>query len=285
MRNPGSMRRTLTKLPMNNAAPTSRHDGERDLGDDQHGTRATAAAARAAATRAFVERGRERGTGSLQRGSKAGDEARHQRRERRDREHARIDTDRGDTSEALGQRCRQHAYAPPGEGETGDGPGRRHDEALDQHALNQSTAAGAECRPHGRIALLHRRTSEPQVRDVRARDEQHDADRGEEHEHPRTRGGADEMIAERANADAASGVGRAIGRGDGRGDLRHLRLGLVERHIRFQPRDALCPPNERARSRRAARSGGRGAQSIQNSAGCDDPGGYAKPAGMTPTIV
>ena len=32
-----------------------------------------------------------------------------------------------------------------------------------------------------------------------------------------------------------------IGRGDGRGDLRHLRLSLVERHIRFQPCDALVP--------------------------------------------
>ena len=70
------------------------HDGQRDLGDDQRRTGATAAAARAAATGTLAERGRERGTGSLQRRSDARDESRHQRGDRRDREHARIDADR-----------------------------------------------------------------------------------------------------------------------------------------------------------------------------------------------
>ena len=93
-------------------------------------------------------------------------------------------------------------------------PADRHDEALDQHALHESTAAGAECRTHGRIALLHGRAREPEVRDVRAGDEQHDAHRGKEHEHPQPRGAADEVIAKRANADAAARVGRGIGSGD-----------------------------------------------------------------------
>ena len=83
-------------------------------------------------------------------------------------------------------------------------PRHRHDEALDQHALHESTATGAERRAHGRIALLHRGPRQPEVRDVRARDEQHDAHGGKEHEHPRPRGGADEVIAKRANADAAA---------------------------------------------------------------------------------
>jgi hypothetical protein len=47
------------------------HDGQRDLGDDQHRTGATPAAARAASTGAFVEHAREREIGSLQGWSKA----------------------------------------------------------------------------------------------------------------------------------------------------------------------------------------------------------------------
>ena len=147
----------------------------------------------------------------------------------------------GDAREAFGQSGRQHANAQPGKGETDDGSRHRHDEALDQHALHESAAAGAERRAHGGIALLHGGAREPQVRDVRARDEQHDAHSGKEHEHPQPRGAADEVIAKRTNADAAARVGRGIGSGDGRGDLGHLRLRLVERHIRFQPCDALMP--------------------------------------------
>jgi hypothetical protein len=41
------------------------HDGQRDLGDDEHCTRATSAARRAAAAGALVEHGRDGGTGSL----------------------------------------------------------------------------------------------------------------------------------------------------------------------------------------------------------------------------
>ncbi len=98
-------------------------------------------------------------------------------------------------------------------------PAHRDDEALDQHPLHESAATGAECHAHGHIALLHRGARQPEVRDVRACDEQHDAHRGKEHEHPKPRGAADEVIAQRANAYAASRVGRRIGGGDDRRDL------------------------------------------------------------------
>ena len=134
----------------------------------------------------------------------------------------------GDAREAFGQRGRQHANAQPGKRETDDGSRHRHDEALDQIPLHEPAAAGAERHAHGGIALLHRGAGQPQVRDVRARDEQHDAHRGKEHEHPQPRGAADEVIAKRTNADAPAGVGRGIGSGDGRGDLGQLRLRLFE---------------------------------------------------------
>ena len=107
-------------------------------------------------------------------------------------------------------------------------PVDRHDETLDQDTLDESATTGAECRTHGRIALLHGGARQPEVRDVGAGNEQHDAHCGKEHEHPQSRGAADDVIAKRANADAATRVGRGIGRYDNRGDLGHLRLRLVE---------------------------------------------------------
>ena len=48
------MRTTLMKLPDEQRRAHERRNGQRDLGDDEHGTNATTAAARAPSTGAFV---------------------------------------------------------------------------------------------------------------------------------------------------------------------------------------------------------------------------------------
>ena len=54
------------------------------------------------------------------------------------------------------------------------------DHALGEQLADQAAATGAERGPHGDLALARRRAREQQVRDVHARDQQHEADGAEQ---------------------------------------------------------------------------------------------------------
>ncbi len=274
LRKPESTRITLTKLPMKSDAPTRSTTASATSATTSAARARTTAAVQAAATGALGERGRERGTGSLQRRTDARDEPRHQRGNSRDRQHARIDADGGHAREVFGQSGRKHANAYPGKDETDDGPRHRHDEALDQHALDESAATGAERRTHGGIALLHGGARQPQVRDVRARDEQHDAHGGKEHEHPRPRGAADEVIAKRAKAYAGAAYWSRDWRR--RSSPRPGTSAPAPGRVTYPTSSArwLAPrPPMRGLRLHRRREAAEPTQGVQKSAGCDEPGG------------
>ena len=62
-----------------------------------------------------------------------------------------------------------------------DAGGEREDQALGQQLPHQPPAARAERRADGHLALARRRPRQQQVRDVRARDQQQQPDRAEQH--------------------------------------------------------------------------------------------------------
>ena len=91
-----------------------------------------------------------------------------------------------------------------------------------------------------------------QVRDVRARDQQHERHRGEQHEQRLSRVADDDLL-HRHDGDALVAVAERILLPEPRGDARHLRLRLRDRHAGRQAgrrRDscARCATGFRARS-------------------------------------
>ena len=152
LRNPGSMRKTLMKLPMKSDAPTSN----------------TTASATSTTTITPRARSRPRPAPppralSLSTVARVGLDPWSAGARPETRPVTRVAAAATATTRAsmptVATRARLSGNAVasrrtqrPGQGETDDGPGRRHDEALDQDALRQPAAARAECRPDGGIA-------------------------------------------------------------------------------------------------------------------------------------
>jgi hypothetical protein len=81
----------------------------------------------------------------------------------------------------------------------------REQRAFDEQLPDKPPSAGAKRAPHGHLLGARRATRQEQVRDVDARDEQHDQDRGGEE----TYGSAhiaDEVLAQRQDVHAASTI-------------------------------------------------------------------------------
>ena len=91
-------------------------------------------------------------------------------------------------------------------------------------------ASGAERAPDRHLALPHRRAREQQVRDVRAGDEQDEADRGEQRQQRRTHV-ADQVVVQRDDAQRPSGGRGIVGR-----VLRPQRRRRAHRHAAAQRR-------------------------------------------------
>ena len=68
-------------------------------------------------------------------------------------------------------------------------------------------ASGAERGAHGHLRLARERARQQQIRDVGARDEQHEADRADEHDE-RASDVADHLLVERHDAERQPAVGR-----------------------------------------------------------------------------
>ena len=78
---------------------------------------------------------------------------------------------------------------------------RRDDERLGHLRLNQLAASGADRAPNGEIALPSLGANHEQVRDVGARDQQHDSD-GAEQDPERTGDRAEHLLLERPHDGA-----------------------------------------------------------------------------------
>ena len=199
------------------------------------------------------------------------DESRHERGEHRDREHAGIDADRGDAHDVLGRRSRRCTDRDQARARPTMVPATETMRLWNQNALRQPscgwhrvprTAASRCCtdaRASHRFATFAQAISSTM------------ADRCQQHQHPRPRGAADEVIAQRANADARPGLGCRDCGADDRGAPGPSAPELVRATRRLQARDALQRATDGAgtRHRRPLANddpAARGAQGIQRSA-------------------
>ena len=125
-----------------------------------------------------------------------------------------------------------------GQRETQRAAGGAEDEALGEELLDQASAARAERSPNGHLAGALERAGQRQVRDVRARDQQHEPDRAREHEERR---GHARRSARGTAARPPSGL-RGSSSGTprpGLADAVEVRARRLERRARRQPSDGL----------------------------------------------
>ena len=129
--------------------------------------------------------GRSRASG-LQRGEAAEEQRAHSHHADRERERQAIDAEiehvRLRDDEQLGQRVTQQPQAPERQRETDNRTGGRQQDALGEELAYQPRASGAERGANRELALAGNGAREQQVRDVRARQQQHDRDRGQRDE-------------------------------------------------------------------------------------------------------
>ena len=88
--------------------------------------------------------------------------------------------------------------------DAGRGRQRREQQALGEQLPHQPRAAAAERRAHRELALARRRPHEQQVRDVRARNQHHEAHRAHERQDHRPDVG-DEILVHRLEAEVEAG--------------------------------------------------------------------------------
>ena len=158
------------------AGAREQHERQRHLRDDQ--CRSAALAADAALLRGIHEiRARH-----LQRGRHAESHAGQQRDHRDEQQHGRVDADLIDARQIGRTDAHEQAEDRPGHQHAEHAAHDREQHALGQQLTNQAPAPGAERRAHRHLAAPRRGADEQQVRDVRARDQQHEADRTQEHQ-------------------------------------------------------------------------------------------------------
>jgi hypothetical protein len=115
----------------------------------------------------------------------------------------------------------------------------RQDQTFDQQLPDETPASGAERRTDPHFALTGGRAGQQQVRDIRAGNQQHDADGPEQHQHPGPGRRTDQIILKRTHADEPVLVPDRMRLLERRGNLVHLGLRLFHRDAWFQPGDAL----------------------------------------------
>ena len=160
--------------------------------------------------------------------------------------HPQIERDCRDARHAVRHRRAEHLNGPPRDNDRARGTGNGQHQAFGQELAHETPTAGAERGPDTCIALLRAGAGEQQARDVGARDEQHDADRAEQHQHPRPDAGAHDVIDERPDANPAVLVPDGVRLLDRIGHRAHLRFRLTERHVGLQSRNHLQIPDAHA---------------------------------------
>ena len=95
--------------------------------------------------------------------------------------------------------------SPADERHAAGAAGERDDQALDQQLPDDGAAGGAHRGPHGQLALARAAARQQQVGDVGARDQQQEPHRAQQQPQPLFGRVADEVVAERLDADAPAG--------------------------------------------------------------------------------
>ena len=163
--------------------------------------------------------------------------------DRNRREHRRgADENRPVESDVLGarqirrQQRRERGDRPARGADSDEAAGGQHRHDFGDRLPDQASAAGAERRADRELALAGERARDEQIGEIRAADQQHDADRGEQ-DVQRRANGRHEVLKRWNDRSAESRVlARMLALELGRDDV-HLGLRLLQRHARFQTRD------------------------------------------------
>ncbi len=204
-------------------------------------------AARAREPSAFLERRRQVRRGELEDRQQAEEQPGNERDAEREEQHQRVDADLGGPRQSIRRIGDENAQAGVGQDEANDAARQREREALREELPRDSAPAGAERGMNREFLLPRFGPHEEQVRDVRAGDEQHEADGPEEHpkDAPDV---ADHVNRQRANIGTNLHVVEHLARETARHrePLRHDRdeardvgVRLLDRHSRLQSSDAL----------------------------------------------
>ena len=128
----------------------------------------------------------------------------HQRRAHGKRHHRRIDPHVLKARQVLRAERQQQPDADPREPDAGDGAGAGEHQALGEQLAHEARPRAPERRPHRQLALARGRADEQQVRDVGARDEQHERHRPHERQ-DRGPDVGDQILVHRLDAEVHAG--------------------------------------------------------------------------------
>ena len=216
--------------PQHQARAGEKHEGDRDLGDDQKVAHLQATGSRRGRIPAVLQ-SRDEAPPRRERGDQPEADAREQRdRQREEEDRARHHDLRGARREP---RREQDEKLPPGHGdaEAQRSADDRDDDAFRQKLAGEPPPPRSERRAQRHLPLAAHETGQREVRDVGAGDEQDEADRGGEQQERRA-GVPRELLAE------GNGHDRHAGR-DG------IVLGVVVRHFGRDFREILARALER----------------------------------------
>ena len=197
---PGSIRISVTKLPMKSAAPTSSTTASATSATTsalRKRCRAVPTVPRAPSFNACVRSGFDNcsaGTMPVRMPVAIAATAATASTRRSMRDGA-------DASHAVRHRAPQHLHAPPREHDGEQRPKTGEHHVLHQQLTNQPPASRTQCGPHAHFALARGRARQLQRGHVHARNQQDEPDRAEQHQHPRLRARADDVIDQRARAN------------------------------------------------------------------------------------
>ncbi len=214
------------------ARADEQHERDGDLRDDQKAARTPDARLGGSAAPRLLEREVEVGLRDLQPRQQSHQQTRRQRDERREGQHPHVHTRLVEPREPqpFGHEREQGFDAPQGQHDPERAARQRQQNALREQLPHDPPARRAERRAYRHLLVTRRRAREQKVRDVGARDEQHEADRAEEDEQRRARLRPDQSLAQGDEAHAPVRVRVGVGLGESRGDAAQLLLRLRARH-------------------------------------------------------
>ena len=139
--------------------------------------------------------------------------------------------------------------APTGEQEPQRSAQGREQNAFGEKLADDAQVPGAQGCANGKLARAAHRARQKKIRDVRARNQQQEADRGEKHQQERL-DVADDVFLHRNERDADVFVGDREGGGKIARDDVHVGFGLRERNARFQASDGMRAHRDAAIAKR-----------------------------------
>ena len=197
--------RERQERPDHQARADQQHERERDLHDHQRAPNAVLFAAVAERTLRVAQPGVRARSGVPEDGNRTKEEARHHGESEHRQHHRGIDADVAQPGQAVGRQRDQAVKRGPGQGQTDRAAHRPNRQALAEQVERQPSPRRAQGAAHGNLPPAPFQPHEPQICDVRARDQQDD--RNARHQHTqRVADVADHVVLQRPQVRAEPGL-------------------------------------------------------------------------------